>query len=251
MEDQLKAAYTKAGRRLFLLDYDGVLAPLVDSPSAAIPSDEMKKIVRQLTGDQANLVVIISGRDRKTLDGWLGDLHVAMVAEHGAFRRQTSGGWVEITGASDVWKATVRERMEAASQGVPGAKIEEKETSLVWHWAEADDEAGQHEAQRLGSGLAPAGQEYGLSITYGKKIVEVHHSSTDKGVAATWFCDQEDWQFVLAAGDDTTDEDMFMALPKTAYTIKVGQGDTAARLRIGSPQSFVRLLGRIGQTHPS
>lgn len=247
MEDQLKAAYIKSKQRLFLLDYDGVLAPIVDSPSAAAPSEEAKAAVRHLASIPGNFVVIISGRDRKTLEGWLGKLGTAMVAEHGAFRKQPGGGWVEVAGASDIWKASVRERMEAACQGVPGAMIEEKETSLVWHWSGADDELGQREAQRLGSGLASSGQQYGLSITYGKKIVEVHHSSADKGSAAMYFMDQEEPDFVLAAGDDTTDEDMFMALPQQAFTIKVGAGETAARLRIGSPQAFVRLLDRIGK----
>ncbi len=250
MEDQLKAAYAKSSRRLFLLDYDGVLAPIMATPDAAVPSADMKAAISKLTETTGNLVVIISGRDRKTLEKWMGGLHVALVAEHGAFRRQPGGGWVEIAGADDVWKATVRERMEAALQGVPGAAIEEKETSLVWHWMLADDELGQRAAQKLGSTLAAAGQEYGLSITYGKKIVEVHHGSTDKGAAATWYLGQDEWGFVVAAGDDTTDEDMFVAAPASAWTIKVGAGNTAARSRIASPQAFVKLLSRLGQSLP-
>lgn len=245
MEDRLKAAYGKSERRLLLLDYDGTLVPIVELPGQAAPGPTTLEVLKALSSDPKNFVVVISGRDRATLERWVGSFRVALVAEHGAFRRQPHGGWIEMTGTADAWKATVREKMETASVPVPGTMIEEKETSLVWHWRQAETNAGQDAAEKLGRSLIDACQEYGLSVTYGNKVVEVHHASADKGKAAQWFVGQEEWDFMLAAGDDTTDEDMFASMPDSAFTIKVGAGATAARLRIKTCGALLATFKRI------
>jgi trehalose 6-phosphate synthase/phosphatase len=50
---------------------------------------------------------------------------------------------------------------------------------------------------------------------------------------------------ILAAGDDRTDEDMFGALPPNAFSIRVGSGATAAKLRVESPRTLLGLLARL------
>ena len=47
------------------------------------------------------------------------------------------------------------------------------------------------------------------------------------------FMQEYEYDFVMAIGDDHTDEDIFKALPPTAITIKVGSHITAARYFIG------------------
>jgi trehalose 6-phosphate synthase/phosphatase len=49
-------------------------------------------------------------------------------------------------------------------------------------------------------------------------------------------------EFVLAIGDDKTDEDMFKALADRAITIKVGTGHSNAKYCIASQQEVIRLL---------
>jgi trehalose 6-phosphate synthase/phosphatase len=53
--------------------------------------------------------------------------------------------------------------------------------------------------------------------------------------------------FVIAIGDDYTDEDMFEALPSWAYTVKVGRGRTAARLRLQKPAEVIALLEKLAK----
>jgi len=48
--------------------------------------------------------------------------------------------------------------------------------------------------------------------------------------------------FMLAAGDDATDEDLFALMPATAWTIHVGENQTRARYRLPGPEQFRRLL---------
>jgi trehalose 6-phosphate synthase/phosphatase len=50
------------------------------------------------------------------------------------------------------------------------------------------------------------------------------------------------YDFIMAIGDDLTDEDSFLALPAPAYTIKVGRGRTKARYRLMSVSAVLELL---------
>ena len=49
----------------------------------------------------------------------------------------------------------------------------------------------------------------------------------------------------MAIGDDYTDEDIFQALPKSAFTIKVGHDETAARYQINSVKDVNNLLKKL------
>ena len=48
--------------------------------------------------------------------------------------------------------------------------------------------------------------------------------------------------FILSAGDDYTDEEMFESLPHTAYTIRVGFGATHARYQVGKIEKILELI---------
>ncbi len=49
-------------------------------------------------------------------------------------------------------------------------------------------------------------------------------------------------------GDDTTDEDMFKALENRAYTIKIGNGSTAAAYNILSQPEVLPFLQKLVMT---
>jgi trehalose 6-phosphate synthase/phosphatase len=75
----------------------------------------------------------------------------------------------------------------------------------------------------------------------GKKILEIRSAGVDKGVAAKhWLKSNPD--FILATGDDYTDEDTFMATPSHAYSLKVGTGRTTARYRAKNVDDVMKLL---------
>ena len=87
-------AYQAAGRRALLLDYDGTLVPFVEDPKLARPDAELMDLLRGLGASDGNEVVIISGRPRRDLEEWFGQLPVSLVAEHGVWLRPrgASGG---------------------------------------------------------------------------------------------------------------------------------------------------------------
>ena len=86
-------AYENAKKRLILLDYDGTLMDYQPDPAAVVPDQELLNILQKITRSQENKLVVISGRDRSTLDKWLGQLNIDMVAEHGVWIKRR-GEWL-------------------------------------------------------------------------------------------------------------------------------------------------------------
>ncbi|NJO87414.1 MAG: bifunctional alpha,alpha-trehalose-phosphate synthase (UDP-forming)/trehalose-phosphatase, partial [Lewinella sp.] len=66
--------YQAANHRLFIIDYDGTLMDFNVDPQAVKPDEAVLNLLSRLAADPKNLVVVNSGRDRNTLDQWLGGL---------------------------------------------------------------------------------------------------------------------------------------------------------------------------------
>ncbi len=237
----MRAAYAQAHRRLLLLDYDGTLVGIAQTPAQAIPTAKTLEVLRVLTDDPRNVVVVISGREQDTLDNWLGKLPVGLTAEHGAFSRYAGGVW-QATGVHDIrWKAAVRTLFEEAIIALPGSFIEEKRTTLAWHYRLSDQRKARSQVARISDTLR-ALQLSRTTVMAGKKVLEVRTQSEDKGTAAKRWLASETFDFVLAAGDEPTDEAMFAALDPEAVTIKVGGGDTLAHYRVTSQPALLAFL---------
>ncbi|HTH71841.1 MAG TPA: trehalose-phosphatase [Candidatus Pristimantibacillus sp.] len=242
----LPVAYYHAHNRLLLLDYDGTLADLRLLPDQAKPSSQLLELLQGLAEDDRNTIVVVSGRDRQTLEAWLGHLKLHLVAEHGYFMREIDGEWQELAGLDDSWKDSVRQVMDASTAAVPGSFTEEKATALVWHYRNSKEQArASAEAVRLAERLRSVARQRGITIIPGNKIVELRPTGVTKGSGVQHWLGMRAWDFVLAAGDDATDEDLFKAMPPNAFTIKIGPGPTSARERLKSPAEFLALLKQL------
>jgi trehalose 6-phosphate synthase/phosphatase len=238
---EIIASYQRAKKRLLLFDYDGTLREFHNKPEEARPTPQLLGILDGLTKDDKNMVAIVSGRDRKTLEQWFRNLPVTLVAEHGAFIRHPNKPWVMLGTVDTSWKARIRPLMEASVATISGSSIEEKETALVWHYRAIDTPQARAEAQALTNKLRPVAATHDISVKPGSKIVEARQSDIHKGQIPK-LLHAEDYDFALAAGDDVTDEDLFDAMPKLAHTIKIGVGKTKAISRIADPSTFLALL---------
>ncbi|MDB5184829.1 MAG: hypothetical protein JWN38_637 [Candidatus Saccharibacteria bacterium] len=244
---RLLTAYDRAPERVLFLDYDGTLAELATRPEDAKPTPEVKRILKKLAKDPNTDVFVVSGRSRNDLDNWLGGTGVGFIAEHGAFQRSPGRQrWQTSEALADTsWKALIRPAMEKYARLTPGAHVEEKSAGLVWHYRESPAYTAKKNLVVLRSALKPILEQYGLRAHAGKKILEVKPKNINKGAAVKAALQQTDYRFVLTAGDDYTDESMFRAVPRGAYSIKVGSGTTKARYRTKDVASMVRLLGKL------
>ncbi|MCD8349348.1 MAG: bifunctional alpha,alpha-trehalose-phosphate synthase (UDP-forming)/trehalose-phosphatase [Planctomycetaceae bacterium] len=219
--------YCQAARRLLVFDYDGTLAPFVSDPKLAVPSEELRIALGRLAGDEANTIVISSGRDKKTLDTWFPDPSIRLSAEHGAFFRE-SGEWHGDYGQM-VWGDDIMAIVQRVTDHTPGSHIENKQTSLVWHYRDVANWLAELRVTQLINALMRPCALAGLQVMRGKKIVEIKVPEFNKGQEIRRLLDGGPYDFILAMGDDVTDEDMFSALDCTAITIKVGRfSDTAS-----------------------
>jgi len=234
--------YEKSSKRLFLLDYDGTLVGFAGRPEKAGPDEELFALLQTLATDPKNEVVIISGRDKETLNYWLGNIDASLIAEHGAWIKQRTDDWRMIEPLRNDWKDTIRPILELYTDRTPGSFVEEKDFSLVWHFRRSDPELAYLRTQEMKDAVLNLTANLDIGVFEGSKIIEVKNIGISKGYAAQIWLKNQEWDFILTAGDDYTDEDMFSILPETAYSVKVGYGISKARFNIESIYELRLLL---------
>ncbi|CAO3592094.1 unnamed protein product [Absidia cylindrospora] len=231
--------YKNISKGLFFFDYDGTLTPIVDSPENAKPSPQMKDALKRLCDESSNTVWVVSGRDQKALEIWLGDdlPQLGLSAEHGCFTRfPGTTRWINNIDRIDMtWKDDVREIFQYYTERTPGSFIEEKRGSLTWHYRKTEPESfGEFQAKECQNHLENAiVPKLPVEILIGKKNLEVRPIMINKGEAVKRAMAQATTtDFIFCAGDDRTDEDMFKALKnqvsrggaldKILFTVSVG-----------------------------
>ena len=213
---KLLARYRDSSRRLFMFDYDGTLTPIVRDPEAAIPSDRVIRTLKSLASDPRNAVWIISGRDQKFLDEWMGHIsELGLSAEHGSFIRMPhSTHWENLTETFDMsWQSKAMEVFQKFTERTAGSFIERKKIALTWHYRRADPEWGAFQAQECHLELEKAlTKQWDVEVMTGKANLEVRPRFVNKGEIAKKlvlaYGDGDDLapDFVLCLGDDFTDE---------------------------------------------
>ena len=247
MQRKLTSAFQHSDKALFLLDYDGTLVPFSPKPMEAMPGANLLRLLEELARNPRNEVVLISGRDKDTLESWFGGLDVGLVAEHGMWIKEKGGGWETIETLTSDWKEEVYPILESWVDRTPGSFIEEKGFSLVWHYRKANPRLGQLRARELMNNLSNTIATLNLQVLEGSKVVEVKNTDINKGRTASRWISRKKWDFILALGDDWTDEDTFRVLPSTAWSIKVGFGASAARFSLSSPSKATSLLRKLAR----
>jgi trehalose 6-phosphate phosphatase len=233
------ALRTLAARRLLLLasDYDGVLAPLVDDPSAAVPTPGVAAALARLAGVDGVTVALVSGRgveDLQQTSGLTGPYR--WVGSHGA---EFDG---PLTGALAARRDKLAGVLRPLVAATPGARLEVKPASVAVHVRQVADRPAAAEL------LAEAERRADSSLTLkpGKEVLEIAVTDADKGTALLRLRDELGATGVLYLGDDVTDEDAFRSLGPDDVTVKVGDGGTAARYRVSDPAAALALLDRLG-----
>lgn len=239
-KNEMLTRHAASRNRLILLDYDGTLVPIADTPEKAEPDEKLFQILASLK--TRNTVVILSGRNKQTLENWLAPLELAMAAEHGAWIKEKGKEWKPVEPMITEWKQSIRPVIEMYVDRTPGSFIEEKDFSLVWHYRKCNQELADVRAKELKDILLSLTANLNIGFIEGKKVIEVKDTNINKGKAARKWIAEGNWDFILAIGDDCTDEDMFHALPDTAYSLKVGAGASRARFNLNSFRDVRKLL---------
>jgi len=248
-KEPMVCAFSQAQSRLIMLDYDGTLAPFETLPQNAVPSPSVIDVLERLAQDKHSTTALISGRSRADLERWFAGIpNLWIAAEHGAVLwSPLSRDWEQpLPTGTNEWKKCVYPILEHFVERTPGSFIEEKEFSLVWHYRMADPEFGDWLANDLVANLDHMLAESPVKAVKGQKTVEVKSLWANKGQVYSRLINPDLLpDFIMAAGDDVTDEDLFARLPDSAWTIHVGRNQSRAKYYLTNPDEVVALLAQL------
>ncbi len=243
MEEGIIEKFKVASKKLLLLDYDGTLVNFASKPENAIADKKLLETLSAIVNLPELRLIIITGRAHQDIDKLLGQLPVDIIAEHGAMFK-INGRWSRLIADNVLWKEALLPLLNSITLLCPHSFVEEKQFSLTWHYRNANAEEGYSFSRALIQLLENITVPYNLKILDGNKVVEILSKEVGKGAAVKLVIEQDNYDFILAIGDDTTDEEMFgeLAGNVNAATIKVGMGDTLAKYKIKNVEEAVSFL---------
>lgn len=152
----LTQQYKSAERRLFILDYEGTLVswgPV--NQVISISPQRTIEILNELLLDEKNSVYVMSGRRPEELDRlFRRNIGLGLIAENGCFLKECgSSSWTQMADAEHTrsWKESVKGILTYYLERTPGAEVEERRCSLIFHYKSAED---YESATRLASDCA-------------------------------------------------------------------------------------------------
>lgn len=188
-------------------------------------------------------VAVVSGRGIDNLDTFLSMPDLPIAGLHGAERRDSNGDTQRI-GFNDERLLRIERELAAVVDRHPGMLLEIKGAAVALHYRNAVDRepVAREAAERLVAEYADA-----YVLQPGKMVFEIKPKGVDKGRALAAFLDEPPFagRVPLFAGDDLTDEKGFAVVnARGGLSIKVGAGETSARMRLDSVAALHAQIAR-------
>ena len=247
--DPMSPTHRRAAPRLLtlLLDYDGTLVPIVATPDLARPDAPLLALLTALAADPTTNLHIVSGRSIADLQQWFWHLNATLWAEHGAACRPPgASGWERRVESHAEWLRRAEAFFDRLCASLPGTLVEQKATSVAWHYRMAAPPPSAIELANIRRRLAEMLADAPVEAVDGRRVIEVRARGVSKAAVARDVSGRAAaGHLIVAIGDDQTDEEMFAALPRSAVTMRVGSSDTIARFRLPDPGAVRALLGRL------
>lgn len=152
------------------------------------------------------------------------------------------------------WRDEVESILEHFTERTPGSLLDIKDCSYTWHFRDADPEFGLKQAKdlQLHFDQMLRDRPVGIVMCRIKKYVTIRPWRVNKGRAVSRILEYEsetpyftslDSDFILAVGDERTDEDMFNVVQgSNCYTCTVGMKVSRAQYYLDDPDDVLRVL---------
>jgi trehalose 6-phosphate phosphatase len=204
-----------------LLDVDGTLAPIVDTPAAAAVPEETRAILRGLAGRYA-LVACVSGRTEDDARRVVGVDELVYVGEHG----------MGLDPRANQWSGELDQLVEES-----GWEPERKDYSAAFHYRTAADQAAAVATLR---GVERQAVSLGLRARWGRKVLEVLPPvDANKGTAVRTLLAERGLRRALYAGDDATDFEAFRGLDGLELAVRVAVVSEEGPNRLGQEADVI------------
>ena len=241
----------KRSRLMLFLDFDGTLAPIAQTPEAAILPAENRELLKVLATSNACTVVIVSGRALDDVKHKIGLEHILYVGNHGLevseLRHEPEYTFLP---HFRVKLERVREELIKRLTEIAGVVVEDKKVTVAIHYRMADTESIPRVAAIVHETVLALDRDNEVRIAPGKMVLELCPTAgCDKGAVVSWLLAKEEQRLCGAGlysayiGDDRTDEDAFKVLKNNGLTVFVGPpGISQAEYYLSSTQEVSRLL---------
>ncbi len=248
----LLAGLLERARLLLCLDYDGTISEIIPDPERAVPIESARESIRTLARHPDRLAVaVVSGREIAAVRRLLGlGAGLLFAGAHGLEyigldgRRHYPAGVEQCRADLDA----VRRFLRGAVARGRGFVVEDKRAALALHYRNADPAEAGGLLERFGRFVAE--RTPSLEIMRGKMVYEaLPRGIGGKGAAVRFFLGElgEPRPQPVYFGDDTTDEDAFLALaPLGGVTVLVGpERRSFAKFRVAGPREVAELLAEL------
>ena len=218
----------------FFLDLDGTLLEIEETPDAVDADYSELALVGHLLRAADGAVAMISGRSLQQLDEILAPLVVPAAGQHGAERRDAQGVRHRHRFPANVLRPVAVGIRQFASTH-KGLVFEDKGASVALHYRLAPQLASAAHA-KVREAAEPLGDQ--VEVQDGKMVVELKPAGCDKGKAIADFMREPPFmgRVPVFLGDDVTDEYGFCVVNAMGgHSIKIGEGESAARWRLENP----------------
>ncbi|KVE26227.1 trehalose phosphatase [Burkholderia vietnamiensis] len=227
----------------FFFDFDGTLVELAPTPDSIHVPPSLLMLLDTLRQRSHGAVAVVSGRGIDNLDTFLSMPDLPIAGLHGAERRDSNGDTQRI-GFNDERLLRIERELAAVVDRHPGMLLEIKGAAVALHYRNAVDRepVAREAAERLVAEYADA-----YVLQPGKMVFEIKPKGVDKGRALAAFLDEPPFagRVPLFAGDDLTDEKGFAVVnARGGLSIKVGAGETSARMRLDSVAALHAQIAR-------
>ncbi len=214
-----------------VLDFDGVLSPIVEDPATSAMPDHVTEILGRLAGP-LGLLAVMSGRPVEFLEDRVRVPGVPLLGSYGI--EQSWDGVRQVDPDAGKWMSQVRKASRVLGDLLaqsPGVRVEEKSVSVAVHWRQAPDHAvAAAEVRRVTARIAT---EMGLRLEPGKLVEELRPPiDVDKGSAISALLATRKLTVFAYAGDDLGDIPALRAVREAGgYALVVDHGrETDPRL---------------------
>jgi trehalose 6-phosphate phosphatase len=240
------AAQATAVQLAVLTDFDGTLVDIAETPDAIEVPATLPELLAHAAEDLDSAFAVISGRPIADIDRFLGPLKLAVAGSHGIQRRRADGSMEPIDEALIAGSRRIAERLQALVAANPPLLLETKDGAVALHYRRAP-ELGDACGQAMTEAVA---DEQAFTLVPGKMVIEARPKGISKGTALRAFMREPPFagRTPVFIGDDTTDEDAFVAAQELGGVgIKLGAGETAARMRVADIPSVHALIRGLGE----
>ncbi|RWW64840.1 hypothetical protein BHE74_00027890 [Ensete ventricosum] len=281
-KQMVTVAYLNTATRVMLLDYDGTLESVLDTPQTWV-----METLNALCAMPKNTVFIVSGRTKTELQACFGACRgLGIVAEHGYYVRWPGQNeWITTDDSDDLdWVRVARPVMKLYTQATKHSRMEIKDSALVWQCRHSDAIYASEQTKEMADHLKELLMNEPVAVKTRYRTVEVHpkvcyayvhdkrtgpclltlfhlrsfsqgvnKGSSAKKILSAMADHQQRADFVLCVGDDSSDDEMFelfasekhkdvVAASATVFTCNVGRKPSRARYFLANMDEVKGLL---------